>query len=117
HLPMIPVDPGEGGGNPERVEAAHFHSGVAQSAPEARARLVEAAHPVVKHTYTYTFARLAAQSFRELITRAVIVDDVALEVDPSLRTSDRLQPGRIVLLGVAQQANAVAVHERRARGA
>src|SRR5690606_4018517 len=74
HLAVIAVDPGEGGRDAERVEAAHLHAGFAQSAPEARTRLVEAAHPVVKHAYTYALARLAAESFRKLIARAVIVD-------------------------------------------
>src|SRR5437899_5485506 len=51
-----------------------------------------------------------------MVADRVVVNDVALEVDEALGAGDRVEPRRIVLPCVLEQPNAVARHERRARG-
>ena len=81
-LAMIATQPGEGVGEPGRVEAAHLDTRRAQRSPEPFRGLAETTHPVVEEPHADTLARLGRERLRELPSRGVFVDDVALEQDP-----------------------------------
>src|SRR5262245_5794348 len=116
HLAMIPAEPAQRTRGAWSVVAPHVHTAHPESAPEA-ARRPPAPHPVVDHADAHAVARLCDQGAAELLAHGIVVDDVALEMDRPLGAGDRLEPGRIVLLGIFQHADAVARNERRAGGA
>src|SRR6185503_16635471 len=99
------------------VEAAHLDPALAEAAPERPAPDTQRAEPVVHHAHGNAFGGLRDQRLREAPADLVRMDDVALEVHAMPRGLDGLEPGRVVLARVAQQAHGVAVHERRAGGA
>ena len=66
---------------------------------------------------TRTPRRAAATSASaNLCARAVLTNHVALEMNVVLRLADGLEPGWIVLTGVLQQSDMIALHERGAGG-
>src|SRR5690606_33640917 len=101
---------------PRGVEATDLDSCGAEPTPEGTPGLAERAHPVVQQAHADTVPRAAHECFRELLTGVVVVDYVALEVNPPLGVLDRVQPGGVVLGGVAEKAHRIAGNERGAGG-
>jgi len=114
---MVARQPAERALWPHRVIATHFHATLAQRVPEPSRRPSEATHPVVDEPHGNAFAGLADQGVGEFPTAVVLVDEVHLEVDVPSRRPDRLQPSRIVLARILEQADPIAVNERGAGGA
>src|SRR5690606_6566743 len=109
HLAMIAVEPAEWLGEAGRVEAANLHAALAQTSPEGAAGFAECAHPVVQHAHVHSFLRLPQQRIREFRSSLIVVDDVALEVDPPLRGGYGFEPRRIVLGCISKQAHVIAM--------
>src|SRR6185312_5718218 len=114
HLAVVSTDPAERTIESRRVVAADLDTCAPQSIPEAARRLAEPAHPVVQQPHLHAFGGLADQRVGEPPALIVLVNDVHLEVNRALRAGDRFEPGGIVLFGVPQDLDAVAVAERRA---
>ena len=113
---MIPAEPTQRARRSRRVVAANLDTPGAQSPPEPARGLAESAHPVVDDADRDTLACPGDQRVAEVLADGVVVNDVAFEMDVSGRAGDRVEPRRIVLARVLQQANAVARHERCAGG-
>ena len=116
HLSMIPAEPTQRARRSRRVVAANLDPPGAQSPPEHARGLAESAHPVVDDPHGDTVARPGDQRVAELGADGVVVNDIALEVDEPGRPRDRVEPRRVVLARVLQEANAVPRHQRRAGG-
>jgi hypothetical protein len=116
HLAVVARDPAERRGEARRVVAAHLDASRPQLVPESRRGLADPAEPVVHEAHLHALARPRDERRCELLAHLVVVDDVALEVDASPRAADRFEPRRIVLARVFEQADAVALDERRPRG-
>src|SRR5690606_17746254 len=114
-LPMIPVNPLHRVRQPERVEAAYFDPRLAQRLPEAGRRLPERTEPVVEDANPHALARLRHESIGERAPRIIIPDDVALDVHVPSGGRDRVQPRRVVLVGVDEQPHVVTGDVLRAR--
>ena len=104
HLAVIPTHPSERTIEPGRVVASDLDAARAQPVPEAARRFAKAAHPVVEEPDRHAVGGLAHQRVGEQPSLIVFVDDVHLEVDRAPGTVDGLEPGRIVLVRVPQDA-------------
>jgi hypothetical protein len=113
---MVPGDPAERVVESRRVEAAHLHAALAQPAEQAPPAEAHRAQPVVDDPHRHALVRLGDEGLDEALADLVGLDRVHLAVDARTGAADRLQPGRIVLTRVLEQAHRVALHERRARG-
>jgi hypothetical protein len=106
-LPMIAGEPAQGTRDSRRIEGPHLDSGAAQRRPKRVG--AAGAQPVVDDVDPDAGARAGGQRRRKGPADVVVVDDVALEEHEALGTLDRREPGRVVLCGVEQQADRVAV--------
>jgi hypothetical protein len=114
---VVPAEPAQRLVEARGIEAPHVDAALAQAPPEAPAAGAQRAQPVVDDAHGHAFARLGHQGVGEALAHLVGVDDVALEVHAAARRRDGGEPGGVVLPGVPQQPDGVAVHQRRARGA
>ena len=117
HLAVVAAHEAQGALEARRVVAAHLDASRAQPVPEPAGGLAEAAHPVVEQPHAHALARLGDEGVREEPPLLVLVDDVHLEVDGAARGGDGVQPPRVVLGGVLEEADAVALAQPRPRGA
>ena len=115
HLAVVAGEPAEGAIEARRVEAAHLDAGLSERAPEPPGRVPERAEPVVDEPHAHAGPGPRRQEIGEPPPRLVLVDDVALEMDGAPGRLDRLGPRRIVLGGVAQDADAIAADQRGPR--
>jgi hypothetical protein len=114
-LSVIAREPAEGRGGVRRIVRAHVDPARAQARPETRGRLAEAPQPVVQDAHPDARPRALEQRLRETLAGRVAADDVVLQAHALAGRADRLEPRRVVLRRVAQQAHAVALDQVRAR--
>ena len=79
--------------------------------------LAKGAEPVVDDADLDPLKHLGHEGTGEALPHLVVVHDVVFEMDDALGPVDRVQPGRVVLRGVAQEAYGVPPHQGRSRGA
>jgi hypothetical protein len=116
-LPVVAAQPAEGVVEARRVVAAHVDAVRAETLPEPARGVSDGAHPVVHQANRNARSRLLRERFQEALAHRVLVEDVALEMDGAARTGDGVEPGRVVLSRVAEQANGVARNRLRSGGA
>src|SRR5690349_23375246 len=83
--------------------------------PKRARRLADCAHPVVQQPYPHAVARFRGQRVGKQPARLIFMNDVALEMNVTLGSFDRLEPRGIILSRILQQPDAIAADERRSR--
>ncbi len=112
---MIACEPAQRTVESRPVEREHVRSRAFEQWPEARG--ATRAEPVVDQPDIDARARFLGERFGEFAPDHIVVDDVILEQDRMLGTTDGGEPGWKIFLGILQQPDGVAVDRQRARGA
>src|SRR6185295_15656747 len=98
-----------------RIEDADFASGFDERAEQSEERAPTASKPVIDDADLDAFARALCQEVDETAADRIAVNDVHLHVNRGARVANGLLPCRVVLAGIAKNADAVSGDERRAR--
>ncbi len=113
HLAMVARHPPERRIETGLVEGAHVGAGAAQARPEHPGGGGERAGPVIDDTDLDAALRGGHQRGRKLPPALVVMNDVALEVDPAFGGANRLEPRGVVLFGIPEEADLVSFDQRR----
>src|SRR5262245_11064287 len=106
---MIAAQPAERPIESRRLVTAHVHTAASQAVPESARCLPESTHPVVQKPDLYALARLLQQRVSKRAALVIFVNDVHLEVNRLSCGMDRVQPGRVVLGGIFEKRDSIAV--------
>jgi len=112
---MIPGKPAEGAVPARRIEAPDVHPCFPETLPEPSGGLEKAAYPVIKHANPHTCARFLHQQIRKFKTGLVVMDDVHFQMNGMGGGFETIQPRRVILPSVNQEADVVAAQERGSR--
>src|SRR5215217_2694226 len=101
-------------GGPEAggVDRLYLHTRLPHTLPEGT-RYVQATEPVVEHPYAHTFRRLGGKGLVEPVSDLIVLEDVVVQVDPTLRPRNGREPVVVCVRAVPKQRDLVAVAQRR----